>query len=41
MLHGDVNEKCNMIYTIINTLTELKEVESVKFLIEGESVRRV
>jgi spore germination protein GerM len=33
----DVNKKCDMIYTIVNTLTELKEVESVKFLIEGES----
>jgi spore germination protein GerM len=28
----------NMIYCIVNTLTELNEVESVKFLIEGESV---
>jgi spore germination protein GerM len=34
----DVNRKCDMIYMIVNTLTELKEVESVKFLIEGESV---
>jgi spore germination protein GerM len=33
----DVNRKCDMIYMIVNTLTELKEVESVKFLIEGES----
>lgn len=32
----DVNRKCDMIYTIVNTLTELKEVESVKFLIDGE-----
>jgi spore germination protein GerM len=34
----DVNEKSNMIYMIINTLTELKEVESIRFLIEGEEV---
>lgn len=34
----DVNRKCDMIYTIVNTLTELKEVESVKFLIDGEEV---
>jgi spore germination protein GerM len=34
----DVNRKCDMIYMIVNTLTELKEVESVKFLIDGESV---
>jgi spore germination protein GerM len=33
----DVNQKCDMIYAIVNTLTELKEVESVKFLIEGEN----
>ena len=31
-------QKSNMIYTIVNTLTELKEVDSVKFLINGESV---
>ena len=35
---GDVNEKSNMIYTIVNTLTELKEVDSVKILINGEEV---
>lgn len=35
---GDVFQKCNMIYTIVNTLTELNEVQSVKFLIEGEEV---
>ena len=27
-----------MIYSIVNTLTELKEVDSVKFLINGEEV---
>lgn len=32
----DVNEKSSMIYSIVNTLTELKEINSVKFLIEGE-----
>ena len=31
-------QKSNMIYTIVNTLTELKEVDSVKFLINGESI---
>lgn len=31
-------EKSNMIYSIVNTLTELKEVDSVKFLINGEEV---
>ena len=31
-------QKSNMVYTIVNTLTELKEVDSVKFLINGESV---
>ena len=31
-------EKSNMIYTIVNTLTELKEVDSIKFLIEGEEI---
>ena len=34
----NVNDKANMIYTIINTLTELKEVQSVRFLIDGESI---
>ena len=34
----DVNRKCDMIYTIVNTLTELKEVEAVRFLINGEEV---
>ena len=28
-----------MIYTIVNTLTELNEVQSVKFLIDGEEVK--
>ena len=36
MLNGDVQKKCNMIYTIVNTLTELNEVQTVKFLIDGE-----
>ena len=35
---GDVFQKSNMIYTIVNTLTELNEVQSVKFLIDGEEV---
>lgn len=34
----DSIQKSNMIYTIVNTLTELKEVDSVKFLINGEEV---
>ena len=33
---GDSIQKSNSIYQIVNTLTELKEVSSVKFLIEGE-----
>ncbi len=33
-----IEEKSNMIYSIVNTLTELKEVDSVKFLINGEEV---
>lgn len=36
---GDVFQKSNMIYTIVNTLTELNEVQSVKFLIDGEEVK--
>ena len=35
---GDVHQKCNMIYTIVNTLTELNEVQSVRFLIDGEEI---
>ena len=35
---GDVVQKSKMIYTIVNTLTELNEVQSVKFLIDGEEV---
>lgn len=31
------NEKENMIYSIVNTLTELKEVNKVKILIDGQS----
>lgn len=34
----DINKKCSMIYSIVNTLTELNEVQSVKFLIDGEEV---
>lgn len=30
------NKISNMIYSIVNTLTELKEVTSVKFIIDGE-----
>lgn len=36
--NGDVNKKCKMIYTIVNTLTELNEVQTVKFLIDGQSI---
>ena len=32
----DADLKNKMIYSIVNTLTELTEVETVKFLIEGE-----
>ncbi len=32
----DVIEKMNSIYSIVNTVTELKEISSVKILIEGE-----
>lgn len=32
----DLEGKINSIYSIVNTVTELKEVSSVKFLIEGE-----
>ena len=35
---GDVNNKCKMIYSIVNTLTELNEVQSVKFLIDGQEI---
>jgi len=34
----DVKQKRNMICTIVNTITELNEVQSVKFLIEGEKM---
>lgn len=33
----NVDEKMNSIYSIVNTVTELKEVSSVKILIEGEA----
>lgn len=33
---SDVNQKTKMIYSIVNSLTELNEVQSVKFLIDGE-----
>jgi len=36
---GDVYQKSKMIYTIVNTLAELNEVQSVKFLIEGEEIK--
>ena len=36
---GNVYQKSKMIYTIVNTLTELNEVQTVKFLIEGEEVK--
>ena len=38
MHSGDINEKCVMINSIVDTLTELNEVQSVRFLIEGEEV---
>ena len=34
---GDAVAKVNSIYSIVNTVTELKEVTSVKILIEGEA----
>ena len=34
---GDLNEKLT-IYSIVNTLTELNEINSVQFLIDGEKV---
>ena len=34
----DIMQKCNRIYTIVNTLTELNEVQSVKFLMDGAEV---
>ena len=34
----DINQRKNRIYMIVNTLTELNEVQSVKFLIEGEEI---
>lgn len=37
-MEGNSIQKCKIIYTIVNTLTELNEVQSVKFLIEGEMV---
>ena len=33
-----IEEKTDMIYSIVNTLTELKEIEKVKFLINGEDI---
>lgn len=33
---SDVNVASNMIYSIVNTLTELTEVNTVKFLIDGK-----
>ena len=32
---SDVNIASNMVYSIVNTLTELTEVDSVKFVIDG------
>lgn len=34
----DIYKNAKMINTIVNTLTELNEVQSVKFLIEGEEI---
>ena len=36
---GDAVQKSNMINTIVNTLTELNEVQTVRFLIDGEEVK--
>lgn len=33
----DVNTASNLVYSIVNTLTELTEVNSVRFLIDGHS----
>lgn len=33
---GDALSKSNVIYSIINTVTELKEISRVKFLVEDE-----
>lgn len=38
---GDEFAKSNAIYSIVNTMTELKEVSSVKFLIEGSEVEEL
>ena len=38
MLNGDLMQRCKTIYTIVNTLTELNEVQSVKFLIDGQEI---
>lgn len=37
-IDGDLLKKSNIINTIVNTLTELNEVQTVKFLIDGEEV---
>ena len=38
---GDVVARTNAIYSFVNTLTELKEVSSVKFLIDGAEVEEL
>ena len=35
----NIVEKMNAIYSVVNTVTELKEVSTVKILIEGEEGR--
>lgn len=37
---SDVNMASNIVYSIVNTLTELTEVNSVKFLIDGNEVSK-
>lgn len=38
---GDAIARTNAIYSIVNTLTELKEVSAVKFLIDGAEVEEL
>ena len=38
--NGDVDKAALAIYSIVNTLTELNEVNSVKFLIDGEENKK-
>ena len=36
---GGIENECNTIYSLVNTLTELTEVNGIKILIEGEENR--